>query len=403
MTRQLFCFGLIMQLLRNSFLISSIAFFLCVAWLSHQGSAQIVSSRVVPEGLKTHAPKNFYIGGVVHGDTSFKSKEYLAVAQRDFNAVTSTTYLPWGVWENPKKNPDFSNFNKVVDWAGKRGIRVHGHVMVFPWANSKSEWWQRLPPTSVEKYLKHFVVSAARTRKGKVWSWDVVNEVMADDNQPMDADGLRTEYKEYRAVGPSHVKKAFHWAAAADPNAKLILNTTGCERICGKSNRLYKYAVKLKSQGVPIHGIGFQTHFVDVTSPAPDIAGMRKNFQRFADAGFELHITEIDVCAIRTKNPHPGRPGISTPNADQLNRQRLHFERTLQLALSMPAVKSFLLWDYADDFSWLHKTTSQIVNVPKDTYTYPTPFWGGKTVPMYPKPAYEGMLNVMRSTRKIHR
>ena len=161
--------------------------------------------------------------------------------------------------------------------------------------------------------------------------------------------------------------------------------------------------MKLKSRGVPVHGIGFQTHFVDVTSAFPDIASMRQNFQRFADAGFELHITEIDVCAIRTKNPHPNNPGVSTPNDQQLQRQRIHFEQTLQLALSMPAMKSFLLWDYADDYSWLHKTNSQIHNVPKDTYTYPTPFWGGKVVPMFPKPAYEGMLNVMRSTPKIHR
>jgi len=219
----------------------------------------------------------------------------------------------------------------------------------------------------------------------------------------MDHDGLRTQYKEYRAMGAGYIDQAFLWANAADPNAKLILNTTGCERICGKSDRLYRYALKLKARGVPVHGIGFQTHFVNVESPAPDIASMRQNFQRFADAGFELHITEIDVCSIRTKNPHPHNPGISTPNGQQLQRQRLHFEQTLKMALTMPAVKSFLLWDYADDYSWLHKTTSQIVNVPKDTYTYPTPFWGGKTFPISPKPAYQGMLNVMRSTPKIHR
>ena len=370
----------------------------------HSSVAQfVVPTPTVVEGLKTHAPRNFFIGGVVHGDASFNDAGYRAVAERDFNAVTSTAYMPWGVWEDPKQNPDFSKFNSVVDWAGQRGMQVHGHTMVFPWANEQIDWWKRIPASLVEKYLKHYVVSAARTRAGRIWSWDVVNEVMANDGEPMDVDGLRTQYKEYRSMGPSYVDKAFHWAASTDPNAKLILNTTGCERLCGKSNRLYNYALKLKARGVPVHGIGFQTHFVDVTSPAPDIASMRQNFQRFANAGFEIHITEIDVCSIRTKNPHPHHPGVSTPNRQQLDRQKLHFEQTLQLALSMPAVKSFLFWDYADDFSWLHKTTSQIVNVPKDTYTYPTPFWGGKACAIAPKPAYHGMLNVMRTTPKIDR
>ena len=381
-----------------------LALLLLSCWAVTTMESQMVAQVIVPtEGLKTHAPKNFFIGGVVHGDASFKDAGYRAVAVRDFNAVTSTAYLPWGVWEDHQKSPNFSNFNSVVDWAGAHGLKVHGHTMIFPWANEKSEWWNRLPDHLAEKYLRHFVVSAAKTRAGKVWSWDVVNECMADDGQPMDADGLRTQYKEYRAMGQSYVDKAFHWAAATDPNARLILNDTGCERICGKSDRLYNFALKLKARGVPVHGIGFQTHFADVTSPAPDIASMRKNFQRFADAGFELHITEIDVCSIRTKNPHPHNPGTSTPNGQQLERQKLHFQETLRLALSMPAFKSFLMWDYADDYSWLHKTNSQIVNVPKDTYTYPTPFWGGKTGPMNPKPAYHGMLHVMRTTPKIDR
>ena len=72
--------------------------------------------------------------------------------------------------------------------------------------------WKRIPVTLVEKYLKHFVVTAAKARAGSIWSWDVVNEVMANDGEPMDIDGLRTQYKEYRAMGASYVDKAFHWA-----------------------------------------------------------------------------------------------------------------------------------------------------------------------------------------------
>ena len=60
----------------------------------HSSVAQfVVPTPTVVEGLKTHAPRNFFIGGVVHGDASFNDAGYRAVAERDFNAVTSTAYM----------------------------------------------------------------------------------------------------------------------------------------------------------------------------------------------------------------------------------------------------------------------------------------------------------------------
>ena len=359
---------------------------------------------VVPEGWKTHVPDGFFIGGVIHGDSdSFKNDQYRAVAQRDFNAITSTAYLPWTVWPDSSKQPDFSKFNAVVDWGQQRGIKVHGHALLYPDANKSADWFQKIPNETVEQTLSFYITALAQQRAGQIWVWDVVNEVMANDDEVMDRDGLRSQYKEYQAMGPGYVDKAFHWAAAADPNAKLIINTTGCETMNNKSNRLYAYVQKLIGRGVPVHGVGFQTHFVDVTSAAPDIESMRRNFDRFAKLGLEIYITEMDVCAIRTRDPHPRQPGISTPNQQQLERQKLFYVQVLKLALSQPACKGFLLWDFADDYSWLHKTDRQIYNVPKDTYTYPTPFWCGKHCPIAPKPAYDGILQLLRLSEKLHR
>jgi len=363
----------------------------------------IVPGQVVLEGLKDHVPRGFYIGGALHGDSSFKDVGYRQTAERNFNAVTATVYLPWTTWEKRNQGPNFAHFNAVVDWATQRNMKVHGHTLLFPWANEQSQWWKGLPLSFTQQHLKEYVTRLVTTRRGKIWTWDVVNEVMANDNERMDGDGLRVGYKEYKAMGPGYIDKMFHWAAQGDPNAKLIFNTTGCEQINNKSNRLLAYVKKLKARGVPIHGIGFQSHFVDTNSADPGIENIRKNFQRFANAGFEIYMTEVDVCAIKTRLPSAKTPGVTTPNDAQLGRQRRFFEQTLQLALTMPEIKSYLLWDYADDFSWLHKTNSQVGNVPKDTYTYPTPFWGGKACAIIPKPSYDGLMNVLKTTVKIDR
>ncbi len=356
------------------------------------------------QGLKDHAPDGFHIGGVLHGDDeSFKNRNYRAVAVEHFNAVTSSIFMPWGVWKRPGQTPNFNDFVAVVDWAQKNDMKVHGHVLVYPWANAQSSWWQALPNDQVEELLFRYVNGLAKTKSGQIWCWDVVNEVIAADGDAMDEDGLKTEYKEYQAMGATYIEKAFRWAAEADPDAILIFNSTGCETINSKSDRLFNYMKKLKDKGVPVHAVGFQCHFLELPADRPDVDSMRRNFQRFADAGFQIFITEMDVCSIYTKDPHPRNPGLSTPDQGQQDRQSVFFQEILGLALQQPACKGLFLWDYADDYSWLHKTTSQIHTVPPETYTYPTPFWGGRTMAPVAKPAVDGMLKVMQAADRDKR
>lgn len=373
--------------------------FVAVVLLALQPNAARAQDR-----LKQFAPPGFAIGGVLHGsEGGFDSAEYRNVARQEFNAITVTAYMPWGGWDSPESDPDTFGLERVVDWAVAEGKRVHGHVLVYPDGNKSLGWWQRLPDKTVARKMQQYIRTMAGKRAGKVWVWDVVNEVMAENDQPMDESGLRTNYKEYRAMGASYVDQAFRWAKEADPNALLILNDYGIENWNDKSTRLYNYAIKLRSRGVPIDGIGFQMHFVDTTSRRPDIDSMKRNFQRFADAGFRLFVTEMDVCAMQTDQPSAKIPGVTTPSNAQLQRQRLYYEQILQLTLQQPACKAFLMWDYADDFSWLHKSDRQIGTLPAGTYTYPAPFWCGKHCPIARKPAFDGMLNVLKSTSKIAR
>ena len=54
-------------------------------------------------------------------------------------------------------------------------------------------------------------------------------------------------------------------------------------------------AKDFKKRGVPLDGIGFQTH-VSLKFDNPEkLASFAKNLERFAKLGLELHITELDV------------------------------------------------------------------------------------------------------------
>ena len=59
-----------------------------------------------------------------------------------------------------------------------------------------------------------------------------------------------------------YVEKAFTYARAADPNAKLFYNDFAMERYSGKNKAVLKLVQSLIEQGVPIDGVGFQMHIM---------------------------------------------------------------------------------------------------------------------------------------------
>lgn len=292
--------------------------------------------------------------------------------------------MAYGAWPTSSAKPNVAGFNRVVDWAVARDLRVHGHVLCYPSANENLSWWVKLPNAQVEAGLKTFVQALVTTRRGKVWVWDVANEIMAEDGEPMDSAGLRTDYKEYQAIGPQYVEKLFQWANQADPDALLILNDFGNDHLCPKSDRMLKYATSLKKRGVPIHGIGFQMHLLDLKYE-PDYASIRANFKRFADAGFKLFITEMDVAATAARLPTP------LPSEQQLIRQRRIYTEIAKICFEQPACEALWLWDFADNRSWLNPSIIDTPYLRLGEFSHPTLFSGGYGDPILAKPAYYGL------------
>ncbi len=302
-----------------------------------------------PVHLKDVAPAGLLVGGAATGyDPTWYRGGYAALANRQFSAMTSMTYMAYNGWLDPAAPIDTAGHERMVRWSQKRGKQVHGHVLVYPLANQDLAWFQN---TAIdhEAVLQTYVNRMARSTAGKVWVWDVVNEVMADPGDSrVDGWGLRNDYIEYTEIGPDYVDKAFAWAKAADPAAQLIINDYGAETINTKSDRLLAYVNELRRRGVPIDGVGFQMHIIGTSEP--DYASIAANFQRFADAGFDLYITEMDVSAHLSPTEFP------LPGADDLARQRRIYQTIAGIAADQPAMKSLLFWDYADERSWLNPT-----------------------------------------------
>lgn len=100
--------------------------------------------------------------------------------------------------------------------------------------------------------------------KGKLYAWDVVNEVIESNGQ------LRSSIWSNN-FGESFIANAFKLAHAADPSVKLYINDYSIESINAKSTGLYNLVKKLRGEGVPIQGVGFQTHI--------QVGGVPSSFQ----------------------------------------------------------------------------------------------------------------------------
>jgi endo-1,4-beta-xylanase len=126
--------------------------------------------------------------------------------------------------------------------------------------------------------------------KGKIKSWDVVNEAIADNGPDLLRNSLWLQI-----IGPDYIAKAFQYAHEADPDAILRYNDFGLESPA-KRAKLMTLIKSLQEQGVPVMAIGTQAH-LNVSSASYE--SMDQALAEMATLGLPIHVTELDINSAR--------------------------------------------------------------------------------------------------------
>ena len=300
------------------------------------------------QAFRDLAPPGFFVGARFDGDSSsWTEPDYRKLALENFSMMTSSIYLT-SAWPGPDQPVNTVPFKNVIALLRNNKILVHGHTLLYPALATQMTWWTSQPLTTVSSNMYKYMQAILTAGKGKVYSWDVVNEAMGDYGDDMDADGVRRSMRdgspimEYKAIGQSYIEEAFKFARAQDPGSKLLLTDNGIEEDSidndnEKSDRLYRFVKKLLAAGVPIDGIGFQMH-VNSVNGNPNYLAIARNFERFRKLGLLIYITEMDVYSYSTKTPK------SAPAAS-LNRAALFqarvYRRILEICITEPACVAF--------------------------------------------------------------
>ncbi|QKJ31482.1 endo-1,4-beta-xylanase [Mucilaginibacter mali] len=303
-----------------------------------------------------------------------RPKNYLQELNRYFNLYS----LPAWYMHIENKGRGIYNFtstDQVADFAVKHGAKMQAHNMV--WNSYIPEWITKgnYSPNDLADILKKHIQAVMRHYRdkypGTIIGWDIVNEAMSDEEYLDPAktypNGLRKDKPIWNVIHKpgstdptDFIQLAFEWAHEADPSAKLYWNEYSAEYKGFKMDRWFKIIKQLRDKGVPIHGVGFQTHLS--LSYAHPIA-LRENMERFAAIGVESQITEMDVLMssvqISDAPFHPEYLHSSTANLPTIadfEKQADIYRQVINACIMAKNCKALILFGAWDPVTWANRT-----------------------------------------------
>lgn len=274
----------------------------------------------------------------------------------NFNTVVLENAMKFDATE-PNRNGFNWQADGVVSFAEQNNMKVRGHTLTWhgqnpSWVsnaiNAKSGTARREEAINI---LKNHIFNVVGHWKGRIAEWDVVNECLNDGQSPSVGGGYSTRTGSIWYVGfgaEDYLDSAFVWAHQADPDAKLYLNdySVGMWNKEGKTRAMYNLAKRLKDAGIPIDGVGFQTH----TSVGYfDPSEVEISIQKFREIGLNVIITEMDM----EGGQRNGDQLIRAISNEELATQAEKYARIAEIMLKYDNTPTFMVWGVRDNQSWL--------------------------------------------------
>ncbi len=283
-------------------------------------------------GLHAHALRRGMSFGCAMRAVHLENDALREAVVRECGVLVPENEMKWPVTEMVRGRFTFEAVEKLVSFARANGLALRGHNAI---------WHQNMPAWAAAAIagdpdggdvFDGRVRGLLQRFRGRVTSWDVVNEaVEPSDKRP---DGLRdTVY--VKRFGPDFLVRAFQVARAAAPDAQLVYNDYGLEYSTSFEDERRRATLaileRLRREKL-VDGLGVQSHLTVGNNFQPKV------FRRFladaADLGVEILLTEMSVNDRRLPSDIPGR-----------DRQVCdHAARYLDTAFDERATKTLITW-----------------------------------------------------------
>ena len=246
---------------------------------------------------------------------------YSRILDREFNAVTPENEMKWDTTEPSRGNFNFGPGDQIVSHAAAHGQRMRGHTLV--WHSQLPGWVGSIrDANTLRSVMNNHITTVMNHYKGRIYSWDVVNEAFADGGS-----GQHRSSVFQNLLGDGFIEQAFRTARSADPAAKLCYNDYSIENWSdAKTQGVYRMVRDFKARGVPIDCVGFQSHFGTGGPPA----SFQTTLSNFAALGVDVQITELDIAQ-------------ASPTA---------YANTVRACMNVPRCNGITVWGIRDSDSW---------------------------------------------------
>ena len=350
---------------------------------SRTGRAQSTSLRPLADAAEV------VLGAAVDVD-ALDDTAYRALLVDHVNLVSTKDDLSMAVVQPEQGVFDFGRAEEIVDFAVENDMVVRGHELIggaVPgWVNAGT--WTAESLGQVLRDQVTAVVEHFRERNpGVIVQWDVVGDAFLPDGTPRP-----TIWQQ--VIGDDYLRIAFEAASEADPDAVLFYDDfyddvavtqdavasgvpivpganaerTTCDAVpkcVGVRDRI----AALVAGGVPIDGVGFQSHLF-----SPDPADFNQFTAWVGELGLRWAVTEFDVPL----------PVTEISNPDTLAFQAQVYADALAACVDAADCDTFVTWGISDRFSPIPAETGG---------AFDGALWFD--VNDQPKPAFDAMAQVL--------
>ncbi|MCH5252277.1 MAG: endo-1,4-beta-xylanase [Lachnospiraceae bacterium] len=274
--------------------------------------------------------------------------------------------IPASYTESTIPDLNYSSVDAALKIAKANGLKMRAHTLV--WHSQTPEWFFKVGyadngnyvstevmDARMEMYIRsvmhHVYTVDGGAYKDVVYVWDVANEYL---NNNADANwskvyGNRSGNLE---TNPPYLKKAFEIAydmlkeLSLTNSVKLFYNDFNTYLNSSKVISLINYINQGESAKI-CAGVGMQSH-LDVDYPTPDL--FVNTVSKFAQAGFEIQITELDVTINNDQGNYKDEGQTDEKQAEYVGTL---MKKLVALQRTTPGtITSFTWWGLYDQVSW---------------------------------------------------
>lgn len=309
----------------------------------------VLALQASAQGLKDVFAKDFLMGVSLNGRNVRNAAEQELIRQQ-FNSVTCENAMKPGSLHPAPDVWKWEEADRIANFCRENGIPMRGHCLV--WHNQFADWMlyddngNFVDKEVFYERLRDYIQTVMKRYSDVVYAWDVVNEAMSDGG-----DNPYRKSKLYQLCGDEFIARAFRYAREADPKAILFYNDYN-ETNPRKSKNIYEMVLRMRSEGVPIDGIGMQGHY---NIYGPSVEELEDALSLYAPLVEHIHVTELDV---RVNREMGGQLNFNREGAGVNDSiQALHTQQYERLFNTFrkfsDKIDCVTFWNLHDGCSWL--------------------------------------------------